>query len=263
MLGCAWSHLEKLQKSRLGPLPSVSDSPGPEQGLRTAFLASFQLGPRSRPGTTLRASLDSSFRAEDANWPRGSVWGRRWARKRTQGNICKNKMDGPKCLPVARDKDRASLFTGKSGDGPRSRLRELFTLLDGDKEKQIIFFKEEGENMLSCLTNMSDELPNSLSHSAASVTDSCELSSKGESQLWHEARLSATVKALAAAALERHWSDTMVVLCEVTLWRLRQLLRQPGKRLRYGCHARQERRNISAVPVAPRVFFQPLSSSLA
>lgn len=123
MLGCAWSHLEKLQKSRLGPLPSVSDSPGPEQGLRTAFLASFQLGPRSRPGTTLRASLESSFRAEDANWPRGSVWGRRWARKRTQGNICKNKMNGPKCLPVARDKDRASLFTGKSGDGPRSRLR--------------------------------------------------------------------------------------------------------------------------------------------
>ena len=36
------------------------------------------------------------------------------------------------------------------------------------------------------LTNVSDELPNSLSHSAASVTDSCELSSKGESQLWHE-----------------------------------------------------------------------------
>lgn len=36
------------------------------------------------------------------------------------------------------------------------------------------------------LTNVSDELPNSLSHSAASVTDSCELSSKSESQLCHE-----------------------------------------------------------------------------
>lgn len=34
--------------------------------------------------------------------------------------------------------------------------------------------------------NVSDELPNSLSHSATSVTDSCELSSKDESQLWHE-----------------------------------------------------------------------------
>ena len=36
------------------------------------------------------------------------------------------------------------------------------------------------------LTSVSDELPNSLSHLVASVTDSCELSSKGESRLWHE-----------------------------------------------------------------------------
>ena len=79
----------------------------------------------------------------------------------------------------------------------------------------------------------------------------------------HHACMSSTMKALAAAALELHWSDTMVMLCEVMLWRLPQLLRQPRKKLCYGCHASQERINICAVPMASRVFFQPLSSSLA
>ena len=36
-----------------------------------------------------------------------------------------------------------------------------------------------------------------------------------------------------------------------------------GERLCYGCCASQERINMSAVPTAPRVSFQPLSLSLA
>ena len=36
-----------------------------------------------------------------------------------------------------------------------------------------------------------------------------------------------------------------------------------GERLCYGCHASQERINMSAVPTVPQVFFQPLSSWLA
>ena len=47
-----------------------------------------------------------------------------------------------------------------------------------------------------------------------------------------------------------------------------ELLRQPGERLCcvrlcYGCCTSQERINMSAVPTAPRVSFQPLSLSLA
>lgn len=49
----------------------------------------------------------------------------------------------------------------------------------------------------------------------------------------------------------------------VMLRLLLRLLRQPGKRLCCGCHAHQERINISAVPVAPQVSFQSLSLSLA
>ena len=45
----------------------------------------------------------------------------------------------------------------------------------------------------------------------------------------HYACMSSTLKALAAAALELHWSDTRVMLCEVMLWRLLQLTCQPGK----------------------------------
>ena len=40
-------------------------------------------------------------------------------------------------------------------------------------------------------------------------------------------------------------------------------LSQPREGLCYGCCAHQERINVSAVPMAPRVFFQPLSSSFA
>ena len=36
-----------------------------------------------------------------------------------------------------------------------------------------------------------------------------------------------------------------------------------GERLCYGCHASQERINMSAVPTVPQVFLQPLSSWLA
>ena len=35
------------------------------------------------------------------------------------------------------------------------------------------------------------------------------------------------------------------------------------ERLYYGCHASQEKINVSQVPMAPQVFFQPLSSCLA
>ena len=49
----------------------------------------------------------------------------------------------------------------------------------------------------------------------------------------------------------------------VMLWLLLWLLCQSGERLCYGCHASQEKINVSAVPVAPWVSFQPLSSCLA
>ena len=47
------------------------------------------------------------------------------------------------------------------------------------------------------------------------------------------------------------------------LWLFLQLLHQPGERLCYGCHASQERINVSAVLMASQVSFQPLCSSLA
>ena len=49
----------------------------------------------------------------------------------------------------------------------------------------------------------------------------------------------------------------------VMLWLLLWLLHQPGERLCFGCCASQERINVSALPIAPRVSFQPLSSCLA
>jgi len=49
----------------------------------------------------------------------------------------------------------------------------------------------------------------------------------------------------------------MVMLC-LLLWLLHQL----GERLYYGCCASQERRNVSVVPSAPPIFFQPLSLRL-
>ena len=57
-----------------------------------------------------------------------------------------------------------------------------------------------------------------------------------------------TRKALAAAALGLHWGDT-VMLYEVMLWLHYGsvwLLSQPGERLCYGCHASQERINVSS-----------------
>ena len=48
-----------------------------------------------------------------------------------------------------------------------------------------------------------------------------------------------------------------------TLWLWLWLLHQPGQILCYGCHASQERINMSAVPMAPYVIFQALSSSFA
>ena len=73
--------------------------------------------------------------------------------------------------------------------------------------------------------------------------------------------VSFTMEALAAAVLKRHWSGITVMLYEVMLWLchgyimvmlwlLLQLLRQPGERLCYGCHASQERKSVSAVPMA-------------
>ena len=79
-----------------------------------------------------------------------------------------------------------------------------------------------------------------------------------------------TMRALAAAASGLHWSDPWLAymgLCfgyiMVMLWLLLWLLRQPGERLCYGCHASQERINMYAVPVVPGIFFQPLSLHLA
>ena len=77
------------------------------------------------------------------------------------------------------------------------------------------------------------------------------------------------MKALAPAILGLHWSNIMVMLwlCYgyilVMLWLLLWLLCQPGERLCYGYHSSQERINMSAVPLSPHIFFQPLSLHLA
>ena len=81
-------------------------------------------------------------------------------------------------------------------------------------------------------------------------------------------------KALAAAALGLHWSNTMIMFYEVLLrlhygcmlvilWPLLGRQHQPGERVCYGYRASQERINLSPVPSAPRIFFQPLISCLA
>lgn len=59
----------------------------------------------------------------------------------------------------------------------------------------------------------------------------------------------------------------MLWLCHgyivVMLWPLLWLLRPLEERLYYGCQASQERIDVSAVPVAPHISLQPLSSHLA
>ena len=74
---------------------------------------------------------------------------------------------------------------------------------------------------------------------------------------WY-AYMSFTMEALAAAALRLCYGSIMVML-----WLLLWLLCQLGERMCYGCCASQERINMSAVPTAPRVSFQPFSSSLS
>ena len=74
---------------------------------------------------------------------------------------------------------------------------------------------------------------------------------------WY-AYMSFTMEALAAAALRLCYGSIMVML-----WLLLWLLCQPGEGLCYGCGASQERINIPAVPMAPQVSFQALSSYLA
>ena len=61
------------------------------------------------------------------------------------------------------------------------------------------------------------------------------------------------------AILEWHHRYIMWGYVMAMLW----LLHQPGERLYYVCHATQERINLSSVPIAPCIFFQSLSSSLA
>ena len=58
-------------------------------------------------------------------------------------------------------------------------------------------------------------------------------------------------KALLAPTSGLRWSSVMAMFYEAMLWLLRQLLHQPGERLPYGCHASQERINVSTVPTAP------------
>ena len=86
--------------------------------------------------------------------------------------------------------------------------------------------------------------------------------------------MSFTVQALAVAAPGLHWSSIMVMSYKVMLWLchgyfmvmlqpLLWLLHLPEEMLYYGCHASQERINVSAVHVAPHISLQPLSSHLA
>ena len=49
----------------------------------------------------------------------------------------------------------------------------------------------------------------------------------------------------------------------IIFWPLLGLQHQHGERVCYGCHGSQERINLSAIPSAPRIFFQPLISHLA
>ena len=72
-----------------------------------------------------------------------------------------------------------------------------------------------------------------------------------------------TMKALAAAALGLPWSSLMVVLYKAILWLCHGYVMvaataaaSAGERLCYGCHASQERINVSAVPTAPCIFLQ-------
>ena len=81
-----------------------------------------------------------------------------------------------------------------------------------------------------------------------------------------------TVKALTAAALRLHWGGIMVMLCEdmlwshygydmVMLWLLLWAVSR-GERLCYGCCLSQEVINVSAIPMAPCIFFQLLTWAL-
>ena len=72
-----------------------------------------------------------------------------------------------------------------------------------------------------------------------------------------------TMRALAAAAPVLQLSGIMLMPYEVMLWLLLWLLHEPGERLCYGRHDSQERINMSAAPVVPGIFFQPLSLHLA
>ena len=76
------------------------------------------------------------------------------------------------------------------------------------------------------------------------------------------------------ATLKWHHGYVIWVYAIATLWLcygclvvmsrlLLQLLLQPGERLCFGFCANQERINVAAVPMAPRVSFQPLNSCLA
>ena len=67
------------------------------------------------------------------------------------------------------------------------------------------------------------------------------------------------------ATLEQYHGYVMALLWLhlVMLWLLLWLLCQPGERLCYGYHSSQERINMSAVPLSPCIFFQPLSLHLA
>lgn len=82
--------------------------------------------------------------------------------------------------------------------------------------------------------------------------------------------MSISMKTLAASALGQHWSNIMVMIGEVRLWQclgyvmvMLWLLCQPGERVLDGCCANQEGINVSAVPMAARLFCQPLPLHLA
>ena len=92
----------------------------------------------------------------------------------------------------------------------------------------------------------------------------------GSQALCSTQSMSFVMKALAPATLGLHWSNIMVMLYEVLLCLchgyimvMSWLLCQPGERLCYGYPSSQERINMSAVPMAPHIFFQPLNSHLA
>lgn len=99
-----------------------------ERRLRMAFLTRFPEKQRCWPRDQPRSIPDSSLHAKEPKGPSVRAWGRRWARKRTQGDLWENKMSRPTLLAVPQGRERAPLLArlperleGRRSRPPRGR----------------------------------------------------------------------------------------------------------------------------------------------